>query len=183
MKKNIFTFALCATFALGLTLTSCRDRENGDAKTELEKRTEYLMATKGWKLESATSSPDYQLSSGAAIANLISGNYFETCELDDIIYFREGSQVLDPGRDKKTVVYTDEEDDFSCKEPSTKEIPLGKWDLVKENALKYFFSPVSDKRLDTEVLTLNENTLTLRFSFVNVDAKAYTFTLTYTKQK
>lgn len=175
MKKNIFIGVLCAILAFGAT--SC----NKDEKTDFEQKTEYLTTNRGWKITTATSNPPYELEIGAPITNLFNG-FISDCEVDDLLHFRtNGSQVLDPGRDRETYV------NRNCQ--SSGEVSLGNWNLSENTRTLQFYLPYyRGYLLDATVLTLNENTLTLSVPIREDDeenpAKAirnYTFTLTYTR--
>ena len=165
---------LCAIVAF--STTSCKEETE---KTGYDYLTE---AKNGWKLTSATSDPAYDLEIGAPVTNLLQG-FVKSCELDDILYFNTSKALmLNPGKDKKTVVDLGE-DNWDCGDAT--ERSLGNWNLsTDEKSFTSFYLPYFDEKLtNITIIELSEKTLVVSVPFYDeVVEKSYTFTLTYTKQ-
>jgi hypothetical protein len=175
MKKSFLMIAVCAMFAV--SVTSCK-------KDEDKTGSDYLIEAKnGWKLTSAISTPAYVSNSGTKITDLIKGGFLQDCEVDDIMYFKEnGSQLINPGKDKKTT--NPEDPDFNCAEMGEKS--LGNWKLADDDkSFTSFFIPYFEENYGklglTQVVTLDENNLTVNVK-INDGKNNVTFTLIYAKQ-
>ena len=165
--------ATCALIAM--SVTSCKE----DPKTGAECLTG---AKNGWKLTTAVADPAYPLEVGAPVTNLLQG-FVKDCELDDILYFQTTKVLmLNPGKDKKTVVDLGEESGFGC--GTATEISLGNWELNgDEKSFSSFYLPYFDEKMtNNTIIELTETTLIVSVTFKDTDSKNYTFTLTYTKQ-
>ena len=172
MKKSFLMVAACAALVFGVT--SCNPDKTGE---------EYLIdGKKGWLLTSAISTPAYETTEGDKVSNLLTG-FLMDCERDDLMHFNEnGSQVINPGKDKRTTDPAD--DNFECKEMGEKS--LGNWALANdEKSFTSFFLPYFDSNLGqkgaVEVVAIEEKTLTINVKIVD-DVNNVTFTLIYAKQ-
>ena len=178
--KKLFLVAFTALIAFSFTFMAC--------EKDPEKKTteEMLTQEKGWTLTAGTSNPEYELLSGGKISNLFDG-YVQSCELDDIIFFKENkSEILNFGK-------------VRCDwDPDGKEVSLGNWNLIDDSHLKFYF-PAYEELLEAVILVIDDNTLKLQFNFDEDDGddpakfargpkdpktvRNYTFTLTYSKAK
>ena len=122
MKKVLSVLAVVAVVLMAFT--SCQPKEKTNSQ--------YLtQQTKGWVLQSATSSPDYLMSSGEYVTDIYA-NYLYDWERDYIIVFNEnGSQIVKPGKK----VCPEGEQGFSA------ETSLGNWH-VEEGV------PIGDRTYD-----------------------------------
>lgn len=170
MKRNILIYALCALFAFNFT--SCKNEEP-EEKTDHEIRKEILEAKKGWTLQTATSSPAYNLNDGGTILNLFDG-FIYPCEADDVIFFEHsGAQMLDPNKN-----LCDNEEKRS----------LGNWSLSEDGKiLKYYLPQYDGYLLEATIVTIDENSFTVQMKVneeepeVSKGPGKYTFTMTYKK--
>jgi hypothetical protein len=171
MKKNFLMVAVCA--ALVLSVSSCQPDEKTGAELLKEG------SKKGWVLKSAVSTPAYTMLDGTKVTNLLK-DYLRDCEVDDVMKFNEnGSQVINPGKDKKT---TNPEDE--CLELG--ERSLGNWSLSNdEKKFTSFFLPYYEQNLgqkgDVEVVTIAEKSFTVSVK-INDGFNIVTWTLVYDKQ-
>ena len=180
MKKVLSLLAVVAVFMLAFT--SCQP----DEKTYAQYLTQQ---TKGWVLQSANSSPDYEMSDGTFVTDIYN-NYLYDWERDYIIVFNEnGSQIVKPG---KTVV-PDGEVGFAA------ETSLGNW-RVEENVmigdraydllymyLPFVFNNEGGVDLDAcQIVTLNDDILQVKYTMNDDDPAAkgtYEWMLTYVPAK
>jgi len=163
MKRVILSLTALAMVAM--VFTAC-DRE--------EKTNEELLTiSKGWKLKSAISTPEYTNSDGVTSANLFE-SWFSTCELNDVLYFNKS---------KATEVK------HGCEDKKTKQT-TGTWSFQTEDPLVlnfriHFFededgSPVYS---DVDVKELTEEVFKYNYTWENESGTRYIFTMTYIPAK
>ncbi|MCL2167520.1 MAG: hypothetical protein FWH59_00140 [Lentimicrobiaceae bacterium] len=118
MKKLILiSMAIMIAFAF----TSCGDKE-------LTKE-EMLTQKKGWILNQATCSPDYQLNNDEwCDTDLLNGGFFFDCEKDDIFYFK----------DDKSFVMSYEKEKCDWNEAG-KEENMGRWEFQENETWVQFY--------------------------------------------
>ena len=180
MKKVLSVLAVAALFVLAFT--SCKPEEKTYA--------DYLKKqTKGWVLNSAISSPDYEMSNGDLVADLFDG-YLYDWEKDYVIVFNEnGSEIVKPGK----TVAPSAEDGFIA------ETSLGNWRIeegVVRNGVSYDFLYMyipfvihqdgSIPLAECQIITLNDDMLRIKYCFNDdeIGAKGdYEWTLTYVPAK
>ena len=180
MKKVLSVLAVVAVVVLAFT--SCKPEEKTYAQ--------YLtQQTKGWVLQSATSSPDYEMSDGSFVTDIYN-NYLYDFERDYIIVFNEnGSEIVKPGK----TVAPENMDGFRT------ETSLGNW-RIEENVmiagraydllymyLPFVFNNEGGVDLDAcQIVTLDDNILQIKYTMNDDDPNAkgtYEWMLTYVPAK
>ena len=181
---------MVTTLSPGKTIILVRTADGNKMATcevtvkKVQTKEDLLTQEKGWGLTAATCDPPFELEEDNQITNLFDG-FFWDCELDDILFFlKNKSQVLNYGK-------------YLCDDelyPSGTELFLGNWDWIDDSHL-LFYVPVffNAPPLTATILTLDDKTLKLKFSFDADDGindrgskdsktiREYTFTFTYTK--
>jgi hypothetical protein len=165
LKLSLIAILACAA------LVSCKKKDETADETAQKKAeyVEFLTNKKGWVLESATSSPAYELSNGTFATNLMTEGYLEECELDEVIKFAEnGGLTVNPGDD-----VCDGETEYA----ST-------WSLSEDlNYLSFQIPFFYDNELEKcQILSLTKDQLRVKFTFDDYESDAktkYSFTLTY----
>lgn len=168
MKKTVFMLATVAAFVV--SFCSCGGTT--------EKSTAELLASpkNGWVLESATSSPAYQMGSGEYVQDLLNGGYLLDYEKDDIIAFTTaGVQTINPGTLTDPEGYTETRSYL--------------WSLDKADStiiymqVPFFYDDVQET---CHILQLTENVFRFNCTINDDDPAAkgtYTFTLQYVPAK
>jgi len=149
-----------AVAAAAVVFTSCKPNETNEG---------LLTIKKGWKLESALSTPAYTNSAGITSPNLFE-SWFADCEKKDVIYFKSGGAT---------------EVKFGC-EGNTKQT-TGTWRFVQEdpsivlNMRIHFFEEDGDAPIysNVDVLELTKDVFKYNYVWQNTAGTVYTFTLTY----
>jgi hypothetical protein len=165
LKLSLIAILACAA------LVSCKKKDETTDETAQKKAQyiEYLTNKKGWVLESATSSPAYELSDGGYATNLMTEGYLLECELDEVIKFAEnGGLTINPGND-----VCDEETEYAAT-----------WSLSEDlNTLNFQLPFFYDDEIEKcQILSLTENQLRVKYTFDDYEAGAktkYSFTVTY----
>lgn len=180
MKKVFSVLAIVAVVVLAFT--SCKPKEKTYA--------DYLtQQTKGWVLQAATSSPDYEMSDGTYVTDIYN-NYLYDWEREYVILFNEnGSEIVKPGK----TVCPEGEQGFN------KETSLGNWH-IEENVtigdrtfdllymyLPFVFNQNGGVDLDAcQIVTLDDNILQVKYTMNDDDPSAkgtYEWMLTYVPAK
>ncbi len=177
LKLSLIAILACAA------LVSCKkkDETTTSGKSDKDKRTEYieyLTNKKGWVLESATSSPAYELLDGSFATDLMKDGYLEECELDEILKFTEnGGMTINPGDDVCEYGYPQE--------------VAATWSLSEDlktltMQLPFFYNDeynsYNSQVEECQILSLTESQLRIKYTFDDYEAgakKVYSFTLTY----
>lgn len=182
--KKVFS-VLAAVALLVFVFTSCDPKEKTYA--------DYLTKpSKGWVLQSATSSPDYLMSDNTPVADIYN-DYLYEWEQQYVLFFNEnGSEVVKPGK----VVAPDSIPDNEC---FRTEKSLGNWS-IKEGVIRdgvsydylYMYIPFVFHQNGTvplsecQIITLNDEMLRVKFIFNDdpiVSKGRYEWTLTYVPAK
>ena len=163
MKRVIL--CLMAVAAVAVVFTAC----NKDKTPE-----ELLQNSKGWKLQSAVSTPAYTNSAGVASDNLFV-SWFLQCEQSDVIFF-----------DKSNATKVQ----HGCENKKTKQT-TGTWSLTetaeypyKLNFRIHFFEEEDGQPFysDVEVTELSEDVFKYNYRW-NDGVTSYVFTMTYVPNK
>ena len=156
MKKVILSLTVVA---LAAVVFSCKPEKTNE---------ELLTSKKGWKLQRAVTNPAYTNSKGVTSVDLLE-NWFEACELDDVLYFKT---------DKGTSLTS------GC--DGSKEI-TGTWKFQKdETQLEFrlhYFEDDTPIYSVVDILELSEDIFKYEYSWKDDDNKSYKFTLTYVPAK
>ena len=139
----------------------------------------FLTNPKGWVLESAVSSPAYEMIDGTYVSNLITDGYLYDWEVDDILVFtQDGTQIIKPG----SILPPDGSWGYST------ETVVGNWhfDNAEAPSKLYMHIPFfyNDNVEECRILALSEDQLRIRFTVNLFDdagsiVSSYVFTLMY----
>jgi hypothetical protein len=178
--KKVFSVLAVAALIL-VSFSSCDPQEKSMA--------EMLTISKGWVLQSATSSPDYVMSTGEEVADLFNGYLYDWEKEYILVFNANGNEVVKPG---KTVV-PEGEPGFS------EETSLGNWAIregVLEGGTSYdyldMYIPFVINQQNQvplchcQIISFDENMLRLKFRFNDDENPAkgtYEWTLTYVPAK
>ena len=183
MKKVLSVLAVVALILIAFT--SCKSKEKTYA--------DYLtQQTKGWVLESATSSPDYVMSDGKRVADIYNDYLYEWEQQYVLIFNENSSEIVKPGK----VVAPDSIPANQC---FREEKSLGNWSImenVSRNNATYdflnmyipfvFHQDGTVPLCECQIITLDDKMLKVKFIFNDDQLPAkgnYEWTLTYVPVK
>jgi len=157
MKK---TFLAAMALIIAFAFSACEKTETPETPTPEPTKEEMLQTAKGWIMTAATSDPAYIMAdgSGNAFTDLYK-NFFESYELDDIYFYKEGGALeVDPGQIGE----------YGYQKKET----LGVWKLFSNNTKLvtkvpgfYDYDEVNNVWIMDEVNLIDITSTTLKYSF------------------